>query len=58
MLMHHADASGHRVSRARELGGLSVYQNLTLVSFVEAVKNVHQSGFTCAIFSKQAVNLS
>jgi hypothetical protein len=58
VLVHHADAGTHGVTRAREVLDVVVEQDLALVGLVQAVEDVHQRGLAGAVLAEQAVDLA
>jgi hypothetical protein len=58
VLMHHADACGHRVAGAGEPLHDTVEQDLALVGPIQAVQNVHEGGLASAVLSEKGVDLT
>src|SRR5690606_35719356 len=57
VLVHHADARGHRVTRAVAFQRLVVDEDLALVRFEQAVDEVHHRRLARAVLAEQAVDL-
>ena len=58
VLVHHADAAVDRGPRGAELDGTALDHDLALVRPVQAVEDVHQGRFACAVLSEQRVHLA
>ncbi len=58
VLMHHADSGGHRFAGVLERHRFAVDQDFALGGVVEAVENVHQGGFPCAVLPQETMHLS
>src|SRR5437867_8046212 len=58
MLMDHADATCHGVSRAGKTHRSAPHDNISLVWPGEAIEDVHQRRLPCTVFSQQGVDLA
>src|SRR5690606_674096 len=58
VLVHHADAGGHRVARAGERDGLTVDDDLTAVGLVQPVQHVHQRALAGTVLAQDGVDLA
>ena len=58
VLVHHADAGGHRVAGPLNGTGHVVDQDLALVGLVEAVEHVHQRRLARAVLAQQRMDLA
>ena len=58
VLVHHADAGGHRVAGAGEVLDDVVEQDLALVGLVQPVEHVHQRRLAGAVLTEQGVDLA
>ena len=57
MLVHHLDAAGDRVGRARDMNRFPVDKNLALVRYGQAIEDVHEGGLAGAVLSQQRMDL-
>ena len=55
--MHHLDAPGDRVGRARDMNRFPVDKNLALVRYGQAIEDVHEGGLAGAVLSQQRMDL-
>src|SRR5215475_6261628 len=58
MLMDHANAACHGVSRAGEMHWGAMHDNVSLVRPGEAIEDVHQRGLPRTVFPQQRVDLA
>jgi hypothetical protein len=57
VLVHHADAGGHRVP-GRRRSPVAVDEDLALVGLVEPVEHVHQRALAGTVLAEQGVDLA
>ncbi|MPM51890.1 hypothetical protein SDC9_98641 [bioreactor metagenome] len=57
VLMHHADAQGDGLAGSGDLHRLALPDDLPLLRMVQPIENVHQGGFSRAVFSQQSMDL-
>ncbi len=56
VLMHHADARAHGVTRASEVHDFAIDQDLTAIGVIETKKYVHERRLTRTVFAQQGVH--
>src|SRR6266568_1435050 len=58
MLMHHTDAQANGVTRSADVSWLPIDEDLTAVGMNQAVEDVHQRGFACAVLANQGMDFT
>ena len=58
LLKDDADAVGGRHQRIGDIDFFAIDEDLTLIFFIVAVQNLHQRGFSRAVFSDQSADLT
>ena len=58
MLVDHSDASVQSIEWGSDIEDFAIDKDLTRVGIKQTVDDVHEGGFSCAVFSKDRVNLT
>src|SRR5207237_7725953 len=58
VLVNHTNLQANSIARSGYVNMLVIDENYTAVRVNQAIEDVHQGGFACAVFSNQGVNLS